>query len=84
MEVAMPAGHEHEIEFTVDGEELETTARELTANQILEMAGIDPANHYLIKVDGREQDPIKDGATIVKLHEHEKFISAKTGPTPVS
>jgi len=43
------------ITFTVDGEPAQTTEHQLTPNQILGLAGIDPASHYLVQVMGRHQ-----------------------------
>ncbi len=43
------------ITFTVDGEPVQTTEHQLTPNQILGLAGIDPASHYLVQVMGRHQ-----------------------------
>lgn len=76
------------ITYTVDDESQTTTERELTARQILEKAGIDPANHYLELIQGhagKEKVSYKDKPNeIIKLHENMKFISISTGPTPVS
>jgi hypothetical protein len=75
----------HQIELVVDGENFETAAHELTARQILELAGIDPATHYLVRIQGRHQIPYKDDPdTEIRLHEGIEFISVSTGPTPVS
>lgn len=75
----------HDIQFEVDAEELETAQKELTPVQIMELAGIDPANHYLSEVEGHHQVSLKDSPnTPVRIHEHSKFVSASTGPTPTS
>ena len=75
----------HEITFSVDDEPVETIAHELTPRAILQLAGIDPDNHYLVKIDGRHQHSYRDAPdTPIEVHEHEKFISVATGPTPVS
>ena len=71
--------------YTVDDETQTTTAHELTATQILQNAGIDPASHYLVQLDGvhrisYQNEPNKE----IRMHEHMKFISVSTGPTPVS
>lgn len=73
------------ITFTVDGEPVTTTKEDLTANQILDLAGIDPATSYLVKVSGREQESYQGrGDEEIRLHEHEVFVSVSTGPTPTS
>jgi hypothetical protein len=73
--------------YTVDGESETTEHKSLTANQILELAGLKPADYYLVLVhsDGR-QDSYKD-----KPHEEIKmkcpglkFISVFRGEVPVS
>ncbi len=75
----------HPLVFTVDGEAVSTTSRVLTANAILALAGLDPSTHYLVEVRGREQISFEGkGTNEIKLHEHEAFVSAATGPTPVS
>ena len=76
---------EHEIEFSVDDEPVETTEHSLTPRAILVLAGIDAENHYLVQIDGREQRSYQDAPdTPIEVHKDEKFISVATGPTPVS
>lgn len=73
------------ITFTVDGEPVTTTEEYLTPNQILGLAGIDPAANYLVKVDGRHQESYQGrGDEQIRVHEHEVFVSVSTGPTPTS
>lgn len=78
--------HRHPITYTVDGEPQTTTEHELTARQILQKAGIDPDAHYLVQIlpNGDrvsfQEEPNKE----IKLHNHDKFVSVLTGPTPVS
>lgn len=73
------------IEFTVDGEDLVTTERVLTPVQVMDLAGIDPANHYLSEIRGHDQISFKDDPTVeIHMHEGIKFVSASTGPTPTS
>ena len=73
------------ITFTVDGEPVTTTEEHLTANQILSLAGIDPATNYLVRVKGREQESYEGrGDQEIRVHEHEVFVSVSTGPTPTS
>jgi hypothetical protein len=73
------------IVITVDGEPHETTARELTANQILTLAGVDPSTNYLVEIRGRDQESFQGrGETTIHLHPHQAFVSVATGPTPVS
>jgi hypothetical protein len=73
------------ITFTVDGEPLTTAEELLTPNQILSLAGIDPATTYLVKVEGRHQVSFQGrGDEPIRVHEHERFVSVSTGPTPTS
>jgi hypothetical protein len=76
---------EHQlIEYKVNDEDQETKHRHLTARQILEHAGIDPAANYLSEVfpehisfEGKPDESIR-------MHQHMKFISVSKKPTPVS
>lgn len=76
---------EHKIEYTVDGEEQFTTKKELTPRQILTDAGIDPANYYLVQLEGEHEISYKDKMDeLIHMHEKMKFVSIFTGETPVS
>jgi len=77
--------HLHPIDFTVDGEKLRTTERELTPIKIMVMASIDPQTHYLVQIEGRHRESYqgKDGIPI-HIRDDAKFITVSTGPTPVS
>ena len=80
-----PGPHPHVIDFTVDGQNLTTTERELTPNQIMALAGIDGSTHYLVQIEGRHRTSYKDQNNVaIHLHEGATFISVSTGPTPVS
>jgi hypothetical protein len=75
----------HVTTFEVDGEPVETTEKTLTPNQIMELAGVDPATHYLVELKGREQESYEGRADEpIHVHEKQKFITVATGPTPVS
>jgi hypothetical protein len=76
----------HEIEFKVDGDSLETTSQELTARQILELAGLDPSQHYLVLVKGGKPDTSYETKPDEEIHLHPgiEFASVFTGPTHVS
>jgi hypothetical protein len=76
---------EPRFDYTVDGEAQSTTEHVLTPTKILQGAGIDPATHYLIEIVGNTQKSYKDKPNeAIQMHEHMKFISVATGPTPVS
>lgn len=71
--------------YFVDDEQQTTTEHVLTPVQILQAAGIDPGTHYLVQLQGQHQVSYKDKPDEqIHMHEHMKFISISTGPTPVS
>ncbi|MFG3292326.1 hypothetical protein ACGF3G_26405 [Streptomyces sp. NPDC048179] len=73
------------VTITVDREPVSGVPLHTTPNAILQLAGIDPASHYLVKIDGRHQEPFEGrGEEPISVHEHEKFVSLSTGPTPTS
>jgi hypothetical protein len=75
----------HSTTFEVDGESVETTEKTLTPNQIMSLATVDPASHYLVEVEGRNQKSFEGhGDEPIHIHEKQKFITVATGPTPVS
>ena len=78
-------GHvKNAIDFTVDGVQQETTEAVLTVREILQHAGLDPVNHYLVELRGANQIDHKDLDEQIRIHEKEQFISVFTGPTPLS
>lgn len=77
--------HRKLIDITLDGEPVTVDGHDQTPNTVLRAAGIDPATHYLVKIEGRHQTSYKDqGDVEIKVHEGEKFVSVFSGPTPVS
>ncbi len=73
------------ITFTVDGEPVTTAEESLTPNQILGLAGVDPATNYLVQVEGRHQVSYQGhGDEPIRVHENAVFVSVSTGPTPTS
>ncbi|MES2154421.1 MAG: hypothetical protein V4510_04725 [bacterium] len=74
----------HMTTFYVDNEPIETDQKELTVRTILELAGDDPNNHYLMELRGDQQIPHKDLNESIKIHEHLRFAAIFTGNTPVS
>ena len=73
------------FEFTVDDEPLSTSEHILTPTQILKLAELDPATHYLIELKGNTRESFKDRPdTEIHMHPHLRFISVHNGPTPVS
>ncbi|MFF1519724.1 hypothetical protein [Streptomyces sp. NPDC058305] len=77
--------HSHTVTLEVDNETLPGVPQHTTPNEILRLAGIDPATHYLEQVQGRHQISYKDkGDEPITVHPGERFVSLFTGPTPTS
>ena len=78
--------HPREIHFTVDGEEYETTERELTPNEIIrEFGKKDSATNYLVEIKGDHKISFQGkGDEKIKMHDCMNFQIVSTGPTPVS
>ena len=76
----------HEIEFTVDGEDIETTQRKLTPREILALAELDPDQHYLVRVEDGKPVESYETRPNEKIHLRSgiEFASVFTGPTHVS
>lgn len=71
--------------FTVDDEPFTTQEHTLTPTQILTIAQIDPATHYLVQIEGKEKKSYQnEPSEPIHMHEHMKFVSVFTGPTTVS
>jgi hypothetical protein len=77
--------HEPSIEIIVDGEELVVHEHELSATDIMTLAGIDPATHYLVELKEHGQESFKDDPDkSIHLHKGIRFVANSSGPTPVS
>lgn len=75
----------HTVEISIDGEIYTAPAKEMTADDILRLAGIDPAENYLVAKHGRNQVSYQGkGSELIKLHKHDTFISVPTGDATVS
>ena len=75
----------HTVTFTVDDEDVTTEGRTLTPVEIMTLAGVDPATHYLVEIKGRHQTSYQDKPNQeIKVHPGDKFVTVSTGPTPVS
>ncbi|MBB6611786.1 hypothetical protein H7F15_12110 [Pontibacter sp. Tf4] len=76
---------EREIRYTLDGEPQTTTEREMTAEQILRVGGVDPAKYYLVLQKDEGNVVFKDNPlAVVKLHNNMKFLANYRGATTVS
>lgn len=73
------------FDFTVDEEHFTTSEHILTPAQILQIAGRDPNTHHLVQLEGNHQHSYENTPNEpIHMHEHMKFISVPSGPTPVS
>lgn len=73
------------VTIHLDGENLVLESPDTTPNEILQLAGLDPATHYLVEIKGRQQDSLQgQGAAAIHVKDGDKFISLSTGPTPTS
>jgi hypothetical protein len=74
-----------QFQYTVDTEPQKTSSLLMTANEILSKAGLDPAQYYLVEVDGRQRRSYQDDPdTEIHMHEGITFVSVSRGPTTVS
>lgn len=75
----------HVIHYTVSDEPQTTTERTLTPKQIMENAGINPDENYLVEIRGRERVSYKDKSNDpIHMHEGQKFVVVFVGSVPVS
>lgn len=71
--------------YTVDDEPQSTSSHTLTPIQIMTNAGVDPASHYLVQIEGKNKISYQaNPQQEIHMHENMKFITVSTGPTPVS
>ncbi|MGD0197171.1 MAG: multiubiquitin domain-containing protein [Solirubrobacteraceae bacterium] len=78
--------HRHEVEITIDTVPHELPEHDVTALELVVLAGKDPTAFYLVQIVGKkERISYKDTPDAeIKLHEHAKFITVSIGPVPVS
>ncbi len=65
------------FQYTFDGKSQSTTEHQLTLNQILANAEIDPATHYLVQIEGRKTIPIKGKEGVEREIRHEKHYEMR-------
>lgn len=74
-----------EFLITIDGEEFQIEDRTETPNQLLALAGLTPADHYLIEVKNKKQVSfVGKGDEVIHIQKGDTFVSVFTGPTTVS
>jgi len=78
--------HSKAIHYAVDGESQQTRKHKLTAVEIMCLASVDPAKHYLIRLKphGGEESYKDRPETCIHMHDGMRFITASLCPTPVS
>ena len=73
------------FEITVDGEEIEVPRKNTTPTLILELAGIDPKERYLIQITGQNKESYKDNPEQeIHVHENQIFVTGKLGAVAVA
>jgi len=73
------------IHYTVNDEPQWTTEKELTPVIIMENAGVDPSQNYLIEIKDHKKESFKDEPEKpIHMHNGLKFITNFMGPKPVS
>jgi hypothetical protein len=82
----MPPSDPHSFSFEIDGAPYSTQDKTLTPRELLsQFAHLDPDSHYLIEINGRDQKSFEGAPDqTIHMHQHQKFITASLGPTPVS
>jgi hypothetical protein len=89
--MAMPTQSENQdkkpkkIEITIDAEPYEVEDKKMTAAEVIAVAGLDPATHYLVEVKNRKQISYKDRSDAeIKLNMGDEFLTVPIGDTTVS
>lgn len=73
------------FEITVDGETVEIPRKDVTPALIIEIAGLDPAERYLIQITGQKKESYKDSPNeVIHVHENQVFITGKLGAVAVA
>ena len=73
------------ITIEIDGESYEVEEKTMTAAEILEVASLDPASHYLEEVKGRQQISYKGKPDAeIKVHNGSEFLTVPIGDETVS
>jgi hypothetical protein len=73
------------LHFTVDDEVTVSREHDLPPVKVMELAGVDPKDHYLIRLNGHKEESFRGKAdTPFHIHQNDKFITLLMAPTPVS
>jgi len=74
----------HEFEIKIDGESYTLTQKEMTAGEVLSLAGKSYDAFHLVELRGHERPEYASATDGVKLHNGSEFITKHVGPTTVS
>ncbi len=67
-----------QIRFTIDGRPYTTTDRKQLAQDLLRLAGLDPANFDLGELKGHRPEPVRYGdENVVEIHDMARFVSIR-------
>ena len=73
------------IPITIDDEPVDAPRSPMTANEILELGGLDPATHYLVQIEDGARIKYQDmGEEPIELFAGAAFVGHFTGEKPVS
>ncbi len=77
---------EKSVNVLVDGEDVTIPKKNVTARMILEAAGLNVNERYLIEVNGSNRISYKDrlDEEINGIHESKEFLTGRIGPVTVS
>ncbi len=67
-----------QIRFTIDGRTYTTTDHKQTAQDLLRLAGLDPAHFDLGELKGHRPEPVRySDEMVVVIHEKSRFVSIR-------
>jgi hypothetical protein len=79
------ANEDKTFTVTVDGESIEIPRKDVTAREILEIAGLDPTTRYLIEKHGNQTTSYKDTPdAVIKVHQNQVFLTGRLGAVAVA
>ena len=72
------------IAFVIDGASFTASRREMSAADLLKLAGLDPKQYDLLQILGPKVEHTFHDADVVELDKCDRFVSSFTGSTPVA
>lgn len=74
-----------DVIFEIDGIEFHRSERRASARELINLAGLDPATHDLVRLAGQsDQEKRLADADQVQLTPGSRFVTVFTGSTPVA